>query len=211
MDESAFRVVVAVGVGLIALALIGQAIALSMMYRVSRAVQQRVSALIDKIEPLVGKIEPLVGPSGPLMQKVVPAIDKAGGALERAGRTADGATQLLSSVNRIVEDNRSKVSEVCGQAVAIAETSRQQVDRIGGLVYEASGIARTRLEQIDRAVENTVDQVEHAGESIRKVVIRPVREVNGVAAGIGAAVATLVHGSRRSSVDAATQDEEMFI
>jgi len=38
-----------------------------------------------------------------------------------------------------------------------------------------------------------------------------VREVNGLAAGISAAVSALVHGSRRPSVDHATQDEEMFI
>jgi len=38
-----------------------------------------------------------------------------------------------------------------------------------------------------------------------------VREVNGIAAGIGAALATLMRGHRRSRVDSATQDEEMFI
>jgi hypothetical protein len=42
-------------------------------------------------------------------------------------------------------------------------------------------------------------------------VLRPVREVNGIAAGISAAVSTLVKGQRKSSVDAATQDEELFI
>jgi hypothetical protein len=41
--------------------------------------------------------------------------------------------------------------------------------------------------------------------------MRPVREVNGLAAGISAVVATLVKGARRSSVDVATQDEELFI
>jgi hypothetical protein len=41
-------------------------------------------------------------------------------------------------------------------------------------------------------------------------VLRPVREANGIAAGIAAAVSTLMRG-RKSSVDSATQDEEMFI
>jgi hypothetical protein len=35
--------------------------------------------------------------------------------------------------------------------------------------------------------------------------------VNGLAAGVAAAVSTFVKGPRRSSVDSATQDEEMFI
>jgi hypothetical protein len=39
--------------------------------------------------------------------------------------------------------------------------------------------------------------------------MRPVREVNGVAAGISAAMTALTR--KKSAVDSATQDEEMFI
>ena len=46
---------------------------------------------------------------------------------------------------------------------------------------------------------------------MKRAVLRPVREVNGLAAGISAAVSTLVKGTRQSFVDAAVQDEEMFI
>ena len=66
------------------------------------------------------------------------------------------------------------------------------------------------LEQIDHSVESTVEQVEAVGDAVKRAVMRPVREVNGLAAGISAAVSTLV-GPRRSTVDSATQDEEMFI
>jgi hypothetical protein len=45
---------------------------------------------------------------------------------------------------------------------------------------------------------------------MKRAVMRPVREANGLAAGISAAVSTLVR-PRKSSPDAATQDEEMFI
>jgi len=46
---------------------------------------------------------------------------------------------------------------------------------------------------------------------MKRAVMRPVREANGIAAGISAAVSTLVKRPRKSSVDSATQDEEMFI
>jgi len=85
------------------------------------------------------------------------------------------------------------------------------VDRLGNVLTEATGRARTRLEQIDETVQSTVEQVEQVGESVKRAVSRPVREVNGIAAGISAAMSTLVKGPRKSSVDAATQDEEMFI
>ena len=211
MDENAFRIVITVGVGLVALALIVQAIAMSAIYRVSLAIHQRVEALLKQVDPVLSKLEPLVDRSGPLIDRVVPMVEKAGGAFEKVGHAAESTAGVLASVKRVVDDNRPKVSEVCGEAAAIAASGRQQVERIGEMIYEAGGIARTRLEQIDSAVGNTVDQVEHAGDSIRQAVMRPVREVNGLAAGISAAVSTLVRGPRRSSVEAATQDEEMFI
>jgi hypothetical protein len=85
------------------------------------------------------------------------------------------------------------------------------VDRIGELLGEAGSRAKERLEQIDRSVDNTVEHLEQAGDVMKRAVMRPVKEVNGLAAGISAAVSALAHGKRRQSVDHATQDEEMFI
>ena len=51
---------------------------------------------------------------------------------------------------------------------------------------------------------------EQVGDAVKRAVMRPVREANGLAAGISAAVSTLVRG-QKSSVASATQDEEMFI
>ena len=68
-----------------------------------------------------------------------------------------------------------------------------------------------RLEQIDHAVEATVKQIENVSGTVKSAVLRPVREVDGIAAGISAKVSTLGRGRRKSSVDSATQDEEMFI
>jgi hypothetical protein len=55
-----------------------------------------------------------------------------------------------------------------------------------------------------------VEQAEQVGDAMKRAAMRPVREANGIAAGISAAVSTLVRG-RKSSVDHATQDEELFI
>jgi hypothetical protein len=79
------------------------------------------------------------------------------------------------------------------------------------VLHDAADLARVRLEKIDQAVDNTVEQVEDVGAAMKRAVMRPVKEVNGLAAGISAAVSTLVRGQRKSSVDHATQDEEMFI
>jgi hypothetical protein len=111
----------------------------------------------------------------------------------------------------MVDDTRPRVAEIANEAVAISKSGREQIERIGELLNDAGGRARERLDQIDRSVDSTVEQFEQAGDAVKRAVLRPVREVNGLAAGISAAVSTIVHGSRKSSVDHATQDEEMFI
>jgi hypothetical protein len=92
----------------------------------------------------------------------------------------------------------------------IARTGREQVERLGELLHEAGEGARARLDRIERTVDSTVDQVEQAGDAVKRAILRPVREANGIAAGISAAVSTFMRG-RKSSVESATQDEEMFI
>jgi len=49
-------------------------------------------------------------------------------------------------------------------------------------------------EQVDKMVE----LLEHAMDTVKRGVTWPVREVNGLAAGISAAVSTLAPGHRRS-------------
>jgi hypothetical protein len=211
MDEALFRIVITVGVGVAVVSFIAQAIVMIGIYRLWRVVEQRILTLTGHVAPAMSKLNGVVEKAGPLIDSSIPTIEKAGKTAEKMGRVAESATALLTSANRVVDDNRPRVAEVCNEAVAIAETGRKEVERVGDLIYEAGGRARTRLEQIDHVVEQTVEQVEHAGESMRSAVMRPVREINGVAAAISAAVSTFVHGPRRSSVDAATQDEEMFI
>ena len=67
------------------------------------------------------------------------------------------------------------------------------------------------LEEIDHAVEVTVKQIENVSGTVKSAVLRPVREISSIAAGISAMVAALAGGRHKSSVDSATQDEEMFI
>ena len=71
--------------------------------------------------------------------------------------------------------------------------------------------ARVRIAQIDRALDQTVGQVEQVTETVKSAVTRPAKEVNGILNGVKAAVNTYAEGRRRPSVDHATQDEEMFI
>ena len=211
MTEDTFRMVVTAAVALASIAFVVQAMAMFALYRVARRMQQKVGPLADQAEPVIGKLGPMIGEIGLAAQRLGPMIDKVGLAAGKVAPVADRVESVLATANRIMEENRPRISELSGEAVEIVRSGREQVERIGELLHDAGDCARARLEQIDQAVENTVEQVGQVGDAVKRAVLRPVREVNGLAAGISAAVATLVHHSRKPSVDQATQDEEMFI
>ena len=129
----------------------------------------------------------------------------------------DKAAPILDTTRQLLEENKPRVAEIAGEAVTIAKKTRLQVERIGDVLTDSAERAKARLAQIDRTVDETVEQVEHVveqaghvGDAVKTAMLKPVKEVNGVMAGMKAALSTLA-GSRRPSVDHATQDEEMFI
>jgi hypothetical protein len=231
MPDDVFRIVVAVGVVLAAIAFIVQAFASLAILRTARKVQEKIDSVAGRAEPVIERAGPVlekIGPvlekagpaiekmglvvakAGPVIEKLGPAVDRIGPVVEKFGPVADRFGVLLASVHQAVEESRPRVAEISGEVVEIARTGRVQVERLGDLLTDAGDRARTRLEQIDHTLSSTVEQVENVGQNVKRAVTRPVREVNGLAAGLTAAFSTLVKGQKRSP-DSATQDEEMFI
>ena len=123
----------------------------------------------------------------------------------------DRAEPILATTRQILEENKPRIAEISTEAVEIARNARVQVDRVGDLLRDSSDRARARLAQIDRTVDETVEQVEQVGGAVKSAVLKPVKEVNGLMAGMKAAMASFAAGNKRHSVEHATQDEEMFI
>ena len=195
MTEETFRWVVAAGVAIVVLSAIVQAFVLASVASAVRKLKEKAEPLIDKAEPAIGQVKALVEKSHPVIEKISGLSDKAG--------------DLVANVNRLVNESRPKINQISDEAVAIVKSGHEQVDKVGELLQDAAGRARTRLDQIDLAFDGTVAHVEQVSEQVKRAVMRPVREVSGVAAGISAAVSALRR--KKAPVDAATQDEEMFI
>jgi hypothetical protein len=138
--------------------------------------------LLRSVNQLKAQVEPLVNKTGPILDLV-------------HSSTTELVPRLLA---------------VSADAVELSKSAREQVNRLGELLTEFAQMAKTQVARIDGALESTVGSVQQAGESVKDAVLRPVREVNGVVAGIRTAISVYSHG-RRQSVDHATQDEEMFI
>jgi F0F1-type ATP synthase membrane subunit b/b' len=124
---------------------------------------------------------------------------------------AERADPILDSAQKILVENRPRISEMSTEALEMIKTTRQEVTRISNLLEETTVRARARIAEIDEKVIDTVEQVEQVGGAVKGAVLKPVREANAIMAGVKAAVVTYAEGGRRPSVDHATQDEEMFI
>jgi phage-related minor tail protein len=224
MPEDVFRIMVTAAVALAAIAFIAQAVATAGLYRVARKMQERTDPLAEKLQamaekaapviekmgPVIEKMGPVIEQMGPVIEQMGPVIERMGPVIERTGPVLARAGGVFETAQLILDENRPKVAEIAGEAVRIVTSGRRRVEEMGELLHDAGDRARARLEQIDRSVDSTVEQVEQVGDAMKRAVTRPARELNGIAAGISAALSALVHG-RKHPVDQTTQDEEMFI
>jgi hypothetical protein len=231
MSEETFRIVVAVAVLIACLAFVVQAGVMIALFRLTRKMQAKTAGFMEKAEPVLAKVEPVFDKIGPVIEKIGPALDsinaaaaKVGPAIdrfrpvvdrtvvvERTGVLIQSVNRVTATANLIMQDVRPRIADISDQTVTIVRSGREQVECVGDLLRDAGDRTHARLEQIGHTVEVTVKQIENVSGTVKSAVLRPVREVNGIAAGISAMVSTLVRGRRKNSVDSATQDEEMFI
>lgn len=124
---------------------------------------------------------------------------------------------IIDTVRKVSDENAPKISAIGTHAVSIAanardisEVAKDQAHRFAEVGRDIADRAKMQVARVDAVVDQTVEQVHHAGDNMKAAVRKPVREASAVFAGVKAAVSTLVDG-KRTSVDRLTQDEEMFI
>ncbi len=183
MPEDVFRWVIAVAVFLACIASVWQAVILAAIYRAGKEAGKAGKEAQTKLAPLVDDFEAFL----------------------------TTFNRFLTTSGKMLEENRPRIADITSETLAVVKTTRQQVEHIGALMDDVNGRAKARIAQIDQTVENTVEQVEHAGDAVKSAVLRPVKEVTGIVAGVKAALNTYAQGGNRNSPEHATQDEEMFI
>ncbi|MCU0246180.1 MAG: hypothetical protein MUC42_06385 [Bryobacter sp.] len=133
-----------------------------------------------------------------LQDKVLPLIPK--------------TESLLETTRESLAETRKQVAELSAKTNAILDSTRTQLVRIDEVMSDATTRAKAQLERIDLVMGDTVNRVHETVSLLHNGVLRPVRELNGISAGLRAAVGAFFGGGRRSSSSVpVTHDEEMFI
>ncbi len=123
---------------------------------------------------------------------------------------------LMSPVMGIMDVSKRSLDKVEGhidrignQSSSILDVTKQQLSKVDDLLTDASTRAKVQMERAEMVMDDTMTRVQQTVSIVQSGVIRPVREVQGVLAGIRTTISHL--GKARPTVEHATSDEEMFI
>lgn len=131
-----------------------------------------------------------------LQQKAMPMIPQVEAILGIARRTAEKAEK--------------QVERIGTTSNAILDTTKQQLTKIDAMLTDLSSRAKVQMDRAELVLDDTINRVQETVSVVQSGVVRPVRELYGIMAGLRTMIMHLGR-SRRPTVDHATSDEEMFI
>jgi hypothetical protein len=175
MDNQALFILLAVFVGISAIALCIQAGMLVGIYKSARATEEQVKRVIPQVESMLPKVEALV-----------------------------------VSSTAAVDMSRKQIHEITVKASDILDVTRVQLARIDGVLEDASTRAHNQLAHAELVLDDTMSRAQETVATVQDGIMKPLREIQGVAAGVRTAFLYLMRGGRPSPAQA-TADEEMFI
>jgi hypothetical protein len=139
------------------------------------------------------KIMPLLGPAQNILESSRRLLGKVEGHVDRIGTSVEGHIEKIGS-----------------SSSAILDTTKQQLVKVDGLLSDATTRAKSQMDRAEMVLDDTMTRVQQTVSTVQSGVLRPVREVQGLFAGVKGALSYLSK-SGRPTVDHATSDEEMFI
>ncbi|HLH43278.1 MAG TPA: hypothetical protein VKV74_09855 [Bryobacteraceae bacterium] len=109
-----------------------------------------------------------------------------------------------------IQESRVKIAEITAKTSQILDSASRQLTLAESLFTDFSGRARSQLDRAEMVLDDAMGRVQQTVGLVHRGIMRPIREINGVAAGIRAAMQYFARRGRPDP-DRATADEEMFI
>jgi hypothetical protein len=120
------------------------------------------------------------------------------------------AQTFLANTEKSLADSRREIQEVTTKAGSVLDSTQKQLVRVDDLLGDATTRAKAQLERVELVLDDSVGRIHRTVVELNEGILRPLREINGLAIGLRVAFQTLLRGGR-PNVAQATSDEEMFI
>jgi methyl-accepting chemotaxis protein len=138
-----------------------------------------------------------------LEQAILPLLPKVESLVEKTSATVEQSSRQITTIT-------ARANELLESSNNILDSAKRQVAIVEDLVGDASVRARVQMDRAELVLDDTLSRAHETVAVVHDGVMRPLREINGLAAGVRAALAALARGNRPTP-DRATSDEEMFI
>jgi len=116
---------------------------------------------------------------------------------------------VLEVSKQTIEDSRKQVADITSKTSEILETTRKQVQRIDEFLDDATARARVQMDRAEMVLDDAMVRTQRTVAVVEGGILKPIMQVQGVAAGIKTALTFLLRG--RPNPEDAHSDEEMFI
>jgi hypothetical protein len=136
---------------------------------------------------------------------------------KQATRLMEKAEPLIAKIEpiaetsqRVLEDVRRYAGEISFRTNDLLDLSRKQLVRVDEFLGEATDRTRAQMDRIEMVMDDTVNRFQETTSLLQNGIVRPLKQINALTVGLRAALSFLA-GGRRTTVEQATHDEEMFI
>jgi hypothetical protein len=116
---------------------------------------------------------------------------------------------LVESSRAAIEESRTQIHDISHKTGEILDVTRRQLARVDDVLEDAASRARVQMDRAEMVLDDTMNRAQETVALVHSGIMKPLREIQGVQAGVRAALNFLLRGRHNGPV--ATADEEMFI
>jgi hypothetical protein len=138
-----------------------------------------------------------------LQQQTTSVLPQVQSVLSKAETTIDESRKNIVEIT-------AKANEITSKANELMDMGKVQMAKLDVVITDASQRAKVQLERAELVVDDTMTRVHQSVTAVHNGIVRPVKEMQAITAGISTAIQHFLRGGR-PSVAQATHDDEMFI
>jgi len=129
---------------------------------------------------------------------------------ETTARLAPKVEAVAESSLTAIQESRTQIAEITAKTNEILDLTRRQLEHVEDLLGDAATRARAQMDRAEMVIDDAMERAQSTVAAVHSGIMKPIREINAVAAGVRAAIQFLMR-VRRPNPDQVTADEEMFI
>jgi biopolymer transport protein ExbB/TolQ len=138
-------------------------------------------------------------------------VSKSARAVEQhVAKLAPKVESLTETSRAAIDEGRASMAEITTRTREILDTTQRQLNRVDNVLEDVAERARVQMDRAEMVVDDAMSRAQQTVSVVHSGIMKPIREINGVAAGVRAAIQYFMRGDRPTP-DQVTADEEMFI